>query len=194
MSKYRAKLAILGHLLAFPTINQKDWKSDFPRRDVKVGDLVSINSCSATEWYVSWVREIKIYEKNYDFNEYLLESIENQKLCWWTNVGMNVFSREIVERNPHWKWDDKQFEFSGRWNKVFKRNDAFWVLPTLPEFNDQGSVTLNVRIRYGLECFENPKTFPNWRKLTMREMGDYYRECVRKYEEATKAKLKKEEA
>lgn len=180
MTKFRAKISILSKLLSFPLSNQRDWNSDFFNKDIQVGDLVSLNCAPPSKWYVSWVREIECKYRGYE--RYLLESVEDGELCWWTNVGISVYSREIVKQHPEWKWNNKQFAFNDRWNKVFSRNDAFWVLPTWPYFDNGNLVTLNVRIRYGLDGFENPKTFSNWKKLTMKEMEEYYRECVGKYE------------
>lgn len=51
-----------------------------------------------------------------------------------------------------------------RWKKVCKKNDAHTVLPCNPVFNSDGSVVLDVRIRYNFSGFHNPHTFPNWKR------------------------------
>lgn len=182
MSKDRARLIILNDLLAFPTINQKDWRAVFLSSDsVAVGDLVSINAAPVTKWYLSWVREIK---EEHGLKRYLLESVEDGGLCWWSNIGMNVYTR--ANERPTWQWDDKQFAFNDRWRKVCKRNDAYIVIPCQPEFEENNSVGLNVRIRYALSDFSCPRIFPNWRKVTMKEMEAYYRECCEAYKQETK--------
>jgi len=173
MSKEKARLEILSTLLSFPTINQKDWDSDLAS-DAMVGDLVSLCSAPASKWYMSWVREIK---NQNGYRKYLLESIDDESLCWWSNVGVNVYNRKRVSESPTWQWDDDQFKFYARWLRVGRRNNAYIVLPCLPEFNDDGSVALNVRIRFGLSEFSNPKTFHNWKKLLSRDMDVYYKEC-----------------
>jgi hypothetical protein len=179
MSRDRARISILSELLSFPTVNQKDWHSfSFSNTDICEGDLVSLYSAPASKWYVSWVREV---DENNGWPRYLLESIDDGSLCWWVNVGINVYSRERVRERPAWQWDDKQFAFNDRWNKVAKRNDAYIVLPMPPVFRDDGSVTLDVRIRFGMVDFSCPETFSNWKKLTMKQMDAYYKKCENEY-------------
>ena len=177
MSKDNARISILSELMAFPTINQKDWLGSFDGK-AQVGDLVSLCSAPASKWYLSWVREIKPAKHD---TGYLLESIDDGELCWWSNVGLNVYDRERVKERPSWRWDDAQFAFSTRWRKVCKKYGAYIVLPCSPEFGDGNSVTLDVRIRHNFNDYSNPRTFPNWKKLTMKAMGEYYRECEKEY-------------
>jgi hypothetical protein len=178
--KTKAKLEILSALLSFPTISQKDWESDIFHSEVKKGDLVSINCASPSKWYLSWVIDIN---DNNCYPKYLLESIEDGESCWWDNIGINIYDREKVNRNPKWKWDDKQFGFNEKWNKVcYKINDAYIMLPELPIFNQDGSVILNVRIRFYLNNFNNPQVFKNWKNLSTKEIDLYYKESLKKYE------------
>jgi hypothetical protein len=176
MSKDRARISILSELMAFPTINQKDWLSTFEGK-VVTGDLVSLNSAPASKWYLSWVREIN---PNNGCPKYLLESVDDGDLCWWGNVRLNIYSRERVRERPTWQWSDRQFKLYDQWLRVGKRNDAYIVLPCLPEFKDE-TVTLDCRIRFGLSDFSMPKTFPDWKKLKVREMDAYYKECKNRY-------------
>jgi len=186
MEKTRAKISILSELLSFPTIREKDWTANFMgKHDVLKGDLISLNSAPDSKWYVSWVHEIKT--KN-GFKNYLLESIEDGSMCWWTNIGINVYSRKKVSERPTWRWSDKQFTLYDRWLKVCKRNDAYIVLPKVPIFNKDNSVTLDVRIRFGWSEFQNPENFLNWKKLTMKEMSAYYLSSVEKHNSIEKNK------
>jgi len=175
----RARVSILSELLAFPTINQKDWDTGRLKR-AQVGDLVSISSGPPTKWYLSWVKKIEEGEDRFS-HKYLLESIDDGELCWWSNVGLNIYSRDRVKGCVIWQWDDKQFAFNDRWNKACKKNGAYIVLPVLPVFGKEWSVVLNVRIRHRISDFRNPKTFPDWRKLTIKQMGEFYKECYAKY-------------
>lgn len=180
MAKNRAKILILSEILSFPTISGKNWRSDLScRTDLQIGDLVSLSSAPPTKWFLSWLREV---DPNNGWPKYLLESIEDGELCWWENVGLNIYSRERVTDRPSWKWDDKQFEFNDRWHKVCRNNDAYIVLPCQPVFHDDGSVLLDVRIRFQISDYRNPKTFPNWKKVTMKLMDSYYNESVKEYE------------
>lgn len=177
---------ILGELLSFPSIRGKDWRSKFAEEDnVKVGDLVALRSCSPTKWYLSWLRK---YDPNNGWPKYLLESIDDGSLCWWENVGVDFYNRDRVKDNPQWQWNDDKFAFYDRWNKVCRKNDAHIVLPCMPVFADDGSVLLNVRIRYGLSDYQNPRTYQNWKKVTMKEMDIYYKECVIGFDEESKGR------
>lgn len=172
-------MSILSELLSFPMISQNDWMRKIGKTNVIKGDLVSLTSAPSSKWYLSWVRD---YEHNNGNPKYLLESIDDGELCWWENVGINIYSRERVNERPTWQWDDRQFAFYDKWLKVcYKWNDAYIVLPVLPIFNEDGSVKLDVRVRFSLSEFSNPKTWPNWKKLYMKEMDAYYKESFEKY-------------
>lgn len=128
----------------------------------------------------------------YSGNEYLLESIEDGALCWWGNVSVNPYNQETVNKFPQWRWTDEQFAFSERWQRACKRRDAYMVLPMLPVFHDDGSVTLGCRLRYeglpGREWRPQPKKFDNWKKLKVKDMLAYYDEASA--EDKEKPKLK----
>jgi len=177
MSRNKARVVILSSLMAFPTINQKDWSGSMFGEDAIVGDLVSLCAAPASKWYLSWVREIDAGGERY-----LLESIDDGELCWGSNVGLNVYNRERVRTSPTWRWDDNQFAFWGRWNKACTRNNAYIVLPTLPVFVEDEAVALDVRIRFGFNDYSNSTVFPNWKKLTIKKMEAFYLECVADYQ------------
>ena len=178
-TRTRARLSILSELLAFPTVNQKDWEPFGV--DVHKDDLVSLCSAPDSKWYVSWVRDI---EPAGEFNcaRYLLESIDDGELCWWSNVGINVYDRKRTDDRSSWKWNDKQFALYDRWMKVCKRNDAYIITPGEFLF-DGDEVTLDVRVRFNISEFTNPCIFKNWKKLTISMMDEYYKECVKLYKD-----------
>lgn len=183
MSNQRARISILSELLAFPTISGKDWTSGTGRSNPAAGDLVSLCSAPDTKWCLSWCREVVVTENGWQ--KFLLESLEDGELCWWTNVGVNVYSRERVSERPTWQWDDRQFAFNDRWNRVcYKEHDAYIVLPTLPEFKDTGAVILGVRIRHQFSDFRYSQEFPNWKKVTMKIMGEFYVGCCQRYKDS----------
>lgn len=179
MAKNRARISILSEVLSFPTIGT-NWKSCMFGTEPCVGDLVAMNCAPATKYYLSWLHEI---DPNNGWPKYLLESIEDGEMCWWGNVGLSYYDRERVSLRASWKWDDEQFAFNDRWNKVcFKKNDAYIVLPCEPIFTDDGGVLLEVRIRFGLDDYHNPVSFPNWKKVTMKMMDEYYKKSEKEYE------------
>lgn len=184
MAKNRARLEMLSELMSFPTINNKDWGYNCGCDKPQIGDLVAMQSAPPSKWYLSWFRE---YDPNNGWPKYLLESVDDGELCWWGNVGLTVYNREQVANRPRWKWEDKQFEFSDRWHKVCRNNDAYIVLGCQPVFSDDGSsVLLDVRIRFQFSDYRNPRTFPDWRKVTMKQMDAYYKESKAEYEATTK--------
>lgn len=143
-----------------------------------IGDLVALQSAPPSKWYLSWLRDIRTAKSDL---EYLLESIDDGSLGWWSNIGLTVYNRKIVNEFPKWKWEDRQFDLNKRWFKVCKRNNAFEVKPRFPVFNPDGSVMLNVYERWYASNYANPKVFPNWKKLTIKEMDSYYKESVEKF-------------
>jgi len=177
MTFERAKIDILSSLLAFPTINQKDWETCYIDNAPIVGDLVSLCSAPPSKWYLSWVMEIEVADSSF-CTRYLLKSIDDGSLCWWSNVAFNIYSRKKVLENQTWKWNDKQFAFKKRWMKVcYKQNDAYIVLPIHPIFGEDDTVTLGVRVRHQFNKYTSKKTFPNWKKCTMKMMDKYYKQC-----------------
>lgn len=175
----KARISILSELMSFPTINQKDWLSELDDDNVKEGDLISLNAAPESKWYLSWV--IDIENQSTHGTKYLLESIDDGELCWWSNIGINIYSREKVNNRPRWKWTDDQFAFSSRWGKACGRQNAYIVLPCSPSFGKGDSVTLDVRVRHGLTEFSNKRTFDNFRKVKIKDMESYYLECVELY-------------
>ena len=173
MSKERAKLAILSELFSFPTIRDKDWTTQEP----EIGDLITISCLRPSKWYVSWVREIR--QKPHSEREFLLESIEDGELCWWSNIQTDVYNRER-SNNPLWQWTDKQVAFNDRWFRSCK--EAYLVLPVAATFQAENAVTLDVRIRHSWSNYSNPHTFSNWKKLTMKTMRAYFAKCVKEYD------------
>lgn len=156
--------------------------SDHSHSYAQKGDLVSLNCVSPSKWYVAWVTD---YDWNNGWPKYLLESIDDGELCWWENVGMNVYSRERVAEHPTWLWEDNQFDLYDRWKEVcYGQNDAYIVLPAMPKFEARGSVVLDVRVRFNLSDFRNPKTFQDWAALSNDEMDIYYKESVDKYKKS----------
>ena len=185
----RARISILSEMLSFPTVHGKDWTTDtFSSARPVAGDLVSMSSAPDSKWYLSWVVEIKNMSGG---SQYLLKSIEDGSLCWWSNVWINIYNRERVADRHSWKWNDAQFAFNDRWMKVARENDAYIVLPVYAVFNGD-EVTLNVRVRFGWSDYHNPRTFPNWRKVTMKQMDEYYKECVAGEAVYKQSKAKKE--
>lgn len=183
--KEKARISILSRMLSFPTISGKDWSSDLGGSKAEIGDLVSLSSAPDSKWYLSWLCEI---DPNNGWTKYLLESVEDGSLCWWENVGLNIYSRERVANNPSWRWSDDQFAFNERWLRIcYKKNGAYIVLPLQASFLPDGGLVLDVRIRWGTSDYHNPRTFPNWKKVTLKTMDTYFKECIAGYE-ATKPK------
>lgn len=172
-NKNRARLAILNRLLSFPTIGQFKWEGSIFAKP-KIGDLVSLQSAPDSKWYLSWVVEIEFREGGW--NRWLLESIEDNTLCWWENVGFSIYKKEELDLHPEWRWTDKQFELRDRWHRVFAKQDAYLTRPGKFEFTEDGGLTVGVRERhdFGEDQFFYAKTFPDWKKVTIGQLTEFY--------------------
>ena len=141
------------------------------------GDLVALSSAPTSEWHLSWYVGMEP-GRNYYSNKHLLESVETGEICNWCNVGFMVLCRDVVKRHPEWRWTDAQWAFRDRWFRVCKqRRDAYMTLPVQPVFDKFGSVTLGTRKRYGLGSTYTKK-FPNWRKVRIKDMLEFYDQTV----------------
>lgn len=153
------------------------------------GDLIRLESANSHEYRLSWyIEERKHYYKNEDGtqdddryeSEHLLKSVKTGNLCWWSNVGISYYQREQLDSHPEWKWNDRQFEFKDEWWKLcYNDKDAYIILPLLPEFGENYEVTIGTRTRFGWDDYVPKKTFPDYRKLTKKILGDFYDECVK---------------
>lgn len=181
-SREKARIQILSRLFSYPTISNKDWESDLMGNNPQVGDLVSLSACGPNKWYLSWVVDYR--EIHAGWPEYLLESIEDGALCWWSNVGYSIYSREKVAENPHWRWTDRQHQFNQRWlTHCKKAHDAYIVLPCTASF-DERKVRLSLRIRFGFtKGFEHSASFEDFRKVTKAMMSEFYLAGVAKHRE-----------
>jgi hypothetical protein len=126
-TRNRARLEILNHIAQF-CLSHK-WRDGHIggayhafvsniRDDVKAqpGDLIAMQSAPTSKWYLSWL--VKEERREDGFRHYLLESIEDGALCWWTNVGMDFMDREVIKDHPSWRWTDRQYAFKDRWWSV----------------------------------------------------------------------------
>lgn len=162
---------VYGDDRTYPSLH--GFVSSFGGKTAQPGDLVAITSAPVSDWYLSWMRECDGKDR------YLLESVETGKLCWWSNVGIEYLERQSVADNPQWRWTDRQFAFDDRWKKVcYKEKDAYITLPVPPRFGDGWQVILGTRTRFGLDDYRPTRTFPDWRKVTKKTMGEFYDECV----------------
>lgn len=181
---HRARISILSELLSFPTIRSGYWSgTGFSDNRAMVGDLVAMSSAPASKWYLSWVRDIKPGI----FPNYLLESIDDGELCWWSNIEVYIYDRQRVSNSPSWKWTDRQFQFNDRWHRTCKKNDAYIVLPCPAVFDDL-KVLLSLRIRHGFdEGFQHQQVFDDFRKVTIPMLDSFYKAGAAKYQQGKAA-------
>lgn len=174
--KSRARLAILNELLSFPTIRGKDWVSTYGETKAAVGDLVALDCAPVSEWYLSWVIEIDA-TTNPGWARWALESVDTGRQCWWQNVGISIYKGKHGIP-AEWRWTDRQFQLRDRWYRVMNREDAYLTRPAQFEFGSDGSLVVGVRERhnFGGDNFNYSKTFPDWRKVTIAQLTDFYHE------------------
>jgi hypothetical protein len=149
------------------------------REAVQVGDLIILSSAPASKYTIGWLKEIDA--SNPGWPRYLIESLEDQSECWWSNVGVDHFPRDKLD--PAWRWTDRQWAFKDRWWAVcYKEKGAYMSLPLWPEFGPSFDVTLGTRTRFGFDDMKPTRTFPDWRKVTKAMMRQCYDECVAEHE------------
>lgn len=184
--KNRAKILILSHITQFSLATNYGGKvygglADMAfhngNREVIPGDLVALKAAPSTKWYISWLVS-KQWPEGYACEQYTLESIEDGELCDWHYVELVYYNRTQVESHPEWRWTDEQHAFNDRWKKVcFNERDAYIYLPTQAVF-DGDAVTLGTRTRYSLDDFRATKRFTQWRKITKKQMLEFYDAAV----------------
>jgi len=180
----RARIEILNYVVAFCTTTIYDGKN-FPsfnegngfascgiRETPPIGSLVRMMAAPFTKWYLSWVMEVKKEESGY--HKYLLRSIDDGCLSWWENIGLFYMPLEHSDKFPQWKYSDKQYEFWDRWKEASKQEDVYILAALRPTFNES-SVTLELRKKHS-DDIVGSKTFPDWKKLTIKEMRAFIRE------------------
>jgi hypothetical protein len=137
-------------------------------RDAVVGDLVILESAMPSKWQIGWLREIE--DGNRYSRRYLIESLEDGSLCWWTNVGLSFMPpRQVRER---YKWTDRQFDFQKRWNRVVNKHSAMRTMDSTFSGNE---VTVRMSVRWALTDDERKgysRTFSDYRKVTIAIMKD----------------------
>lgn len=189
-TRNRARIEIMNALVNFClpkcfgpnsfSIHNKEWAfygSHFDEQNPPINSLCMLNSAPFTKFYLGWLKEIKAGGNRYD-TQYLIESIEDGQLCWWRNISIWHLPLETSNQFSNWKWTDAQFAFNDRWNKALKRKDAYITLGRPPIFDDKGGVTLGTRTRFGWDDYRPEKYFPNWKKITQKQMLEFYDECV----------------
>ena len=142
----------------------------------EIGDLVTLSSAPQTEWYLSWY--VGFEAKSDSFCDiHVLESIETGNMGNWSNVSFYVLCRDVVNDHPEWKWDDAQYRLKEKWFRAcYKKRGAYITLPTRPIFDNFGGVELGTRTRFGMGPVYK-RRFPNWKKLTVKMMLEFYDQC-----------------
>lgn len=183
----RARLEILNYVITFCTNTLYDGKyfppfsegSGFESVNIggapPIGSLVRLMAAPTTKWYLSWVVDVK--EEAGKYTKCLLKSIEDGSLSWWENVGYYNIPLELSDKFPSWKYNDEQFSFWDKWNKANKWENTYVLRPMRPIFESE-KVTLELRKIHSNDIIGS-KTFPFWKKLTIREMREFIRETLK---------------
>jgi hypothetical protein len=184
--KYRSRLLILNNITQFSLSREYgdgrahggtiSFCASWDNKAIP-GDLVALQSAPCTKWYLSWLVS-KQWPEGYACEQYTLESIEDGELCEWYNVGLMFYDRKTVAAHPEWRWCDDKHAFNDRWlNACRKQRDAYIYLPMMSEF-EQDALTLRVRIRYSTDIYHPARTFLNWKKVTVKQMLEFYDDAV----------------
>ena len=141
-------------------------------QEPEIGDLVALTSAPVSKFYLGWLIDTRVISPGWP--EYLVESIEDGEQCWWGNVGIQYMNRDTVKLHQSWRWTDKQYQFNDRWvRSCYRKRDAYIYLPIQSEF-DGLQVKLGVRVRHNLSPERRYATFPDWRKVKVMDMLNFY--------------------
>ncbi len=143
-----------------------------------IGSLVKLENAPPSKFYLGWLREIKPGTGRFD-EQFLIESVEDGALCWWSNVSLAWLPVELLDRFPEWQWTDGQFGLQKKWyNACFKTRGAWKWKPMQPEFKPDGSVILGIRphmwFRDETKDQRRYQTFDDWTKVTREQMLEFY--------------------
>ena len=142
----------------------------------KPGDLVALCSAPTSKYYLSWFVS---KERRGIWDYYLLESVEDNSLMEWYNVALMPYNRKTVKDHPQWRWTDRQHKFNDRWFRVCRtRRAAHMHLPVFVSYGEGHEVTLGIRTRHALSNLSPKRIFPDWRKVTIKMMLEFYDEAV----------------
>lgn len=169
-----------GNSFSIPDKDKAFYVTYGDKQEPEIGSLCILQSAPTTKWYLSWLKEIKSDDSRFA-TKFLLESIEDGSLCWWENIGIGSLPKSQTDQFKMWKWTDDQFDFKDKWfNCCYKKRDAYVKKPLLPEFNEDGSVTIGLRTIFGLDDERPTITFPNYKKVKIKDMLAFYDTHVKK--------------
>jgi hypothetical protein len=195
----RARLAILTRIIQKSTVKRHGTGRDsmmdsgilkgFTDETPQPGDLVRMEYITRpTKWYLSW------FVENAGDQAYLLESIEDRERRKWSNCCVSVYDREVMAKNGHFRFNDRQFAFWDRWKKPIGRYEPFMVMTVMPHFEGQ-------RVRLATRSRENayPRAsqemwFDNWAKVTKKQMREFYLSVLESLKPVDRATLPTEES
>ncbi len=188
----RSRYAILSYCLAFTTKKyygeniklpiepDEAWHGGYTlKTDIPIDSLCLMHSAPESKYYLGWLKQTR---DGHMGKEYLLKSIEDGSLCWWSNIGISYYPK--ASQFPSWKWSDKQFAFKDKWFRATKKDNDYLTIPMYPIFHEDGSVTLGTRPHAWAMAIDGEndhrptKLFPNWKKVTIKEMQEFYQQAV----------------
>jgi hypothetical protein len=182
----RSRIAILSYICQFSlstvvnnySIPALRTSSFIENRNPDIGSLVVMTSAPTSKWYISWVID---YRQKRGGKEYLLESIEDGELCWWSNISIYELYPETVKKYQEWRWTDEQHKFNDRWFKVKKREKSYSLFIPVQAIFDEDDVILGIREKFSTDVKQ--KYFINWKKLKLKDMIEYFESVKGEFKE-----------
>lgn len=169
-----------------PNFNEEwSFNSGSGEKTAPIGSLCKLSSAPISKWYLSWLREMRVGEIG---TEYLMESIDDGSLCWWSNVSVDWIDKSTTDEYSKLHWTDSYYQFDDMWNKAFHRKNAYVLRAGLPMFHSDRSVTVVAR-----EMFQQPtpgsleKTFPDYTKVRLKDLMQAYDELYAEMVESKKS-------
>lgn len=139
-------------------------------------------SCAPpSEWGLSIYRgcgEGGHYDK-----KHTLESLKTGVECDWSNVGFHVLDQEECGVGYKWQWTDEQFAFDDKFMKACRKQDFYIAVPYIDEFDGE-LVKVAFRTRYGLNDKKTQIPPFEWRKISLKKLGEVLAAWEMKHKDA----------
>ena len=177
--RHRARQLIMHDILSFYITRNWEPDKEYGRKSASLmgfvpsgeshytqpGDLVILESAGPSKWSIGWLRAIE-GDGHYS-RRYLIESLEDGELCWWSNVGISFMPRHDLRERYH--WTDRQFDVQKRWHRIVTKHSGMRPLDCTFKDNE---VTLRMRVRWPSDEERQglSRTFSDYRKVTLAMM------------------------
>ncbi|WP_294301012.1 hypothetical protein [uncultured Sphingomonas sp.] len=158
---------------------------------LEVGDIALWHGTGERRWELGWVVEIR--RRHPFWQEYLVQSVFDGSRSWLTDNGI-----AFLERGRHqycWHWTDRQLALKDRWLASGPARPTGVEQPVSAShisFGADREVTLVATGETGAVRETYKRSFPDWRKVTKAQMGEFLAECATEHARSVLRSRRKE--